>query len=47
MPPLHGKPLLTRVSLKYRLTAITIDPQVPALDGNSYDIIFVGTGNLL
>lgn len=41
--PLYGRPLLTRVSLKYRFTSITIDKQIKTLDGNIYDIIFVGT----
>lgn len=28
---------------RYRFTAIAIDPQVKAINGNSYDIIFIGT----
>lgn len=42
---LHARPVFTRVSLLYRLSAITVDPQVKALDGNTYDVIFVGTND--
>lgn len=40
---MHNKPLLTRVNLKHRFTAITVDPQIRGLDGNFYDVIYVGT----
>lgn len=40
---MHGRPLLTRVNLKHLFTAITVDPQIEALDGSMYDVIFVGT----
>lgn len=40
---MHKRPLLTRVNLKHRFTAITVDPQIRGLDGNFYDVIFVGT----
>lgn len=42
---LHSRPVFTRVSLLYRLSAITVDPQVKALDGKTYDVIFVGTND--
>ncbi|XP_055602590.1 semaphorin-1A isoform X2 [Uranotaenia lowii] len=42
---LHSRPIFTRVSLLYRLSAIAVDPQVKALDGNTYDVIFVGTND--
>lgn len=42
---LHSRPLFTRVSLLYRLSAIAVDSQVEALDGNTYDVIFVGTND--
>ncbi|XP_065077215.1 semaphorin-1A-like [Ochlerotatus camptorhynchus] len=42
---LHSRPIFTRVSLLYRLSAITVDPQVKALDGKTYDVIFVGTND--
>lgn len=42
---MHDRPLLTRVNLKHSFTAITVDPQVRALDGNFYDVIFVGTND--
>lgn len=40
---MHDRPLLTRVNLKHSFTAITVDPQIQGLDGNFYDVIFVGT----
>lgn len=42
---LHSRPVFTRVSLLYRLSAITVDSQVKALDGRTYDVIFVGTND--
>lgn len=39
----YHKPIFTRVSLNYRFSAITIDPQIRSMDGKFYDIIFVGT----
>lgn len=43
IPPFYNKPILTRVSLNYRFSAITIDPQIRSMNGKFYDIIFVGT----
>ncbi|EDW60942.2 semaphorin-1A [Drosophila virilis] len=43
VPAVHGRPLLTKVNLHHRLTAITVDPQVRALNGNHYDVIYSGT----
>lgn len=43
VPSLFGRPILTRVNLKHRFTAITVDPQIRAMDGHIYDVIFVGT----
>lgn len=40
---MFGGPLLTRVNLKHRFTAITVDPQILSMNGNTYDVIFVGT----
>lgn len=45
VPALYGQPLLTRVSSKHRFTSITTDAQVEALNGDRYDILFVGTDN--
>ncbi|XP_058123181.1 semaphorin-1A [Anopheles coustani] len=42
---LHSRPVFTRVSLYYRLSAIAVDPQVKALDGHRYDVVFVGTND--
>ncbi|XP_053686885.1 semaphorin-1A [Sabethes cyaneus] len=42
---LHSRPVFTRVSLLYRLSAITVDPQVKALHGTTYDVVFVGTND--
>lgn len=46
VPPMFGKPILTRVTSQHRLTAITVDPQIQAMDGNYYDVIFAGSGML-
>ncbi|ALC40972.1 Sema-1b [Drosophila busckii] len=43
VPAVHGRPLLTKVNLHHRLTAIAVDPQVKALNGNHYDVIYSGT----
>ncbi|XP_050497231.1 semaphorin-1A [Diabrotica virgifera virgifera] len=43
VPPLFGQPLLIRVSLHYRFTAVTVDPQVPTVTNENYDVIYVGT----
>lgn len=43
VPSMFGRPILTRVNLKHRFTAITVDPQIRAMDGIVYDVIFVGT----
>ncbi|XP_063395309.1 semaphorin-1A-like [Cydia fagiglandana] len=37
------RPILTRVSLQYRFSAIAVHPQVQAMNGNKYDVIYVGT----
>lgn len=43
VPAMHGRPLLTKVNLHHRLTAIAVDPHVRALNGNHYDVIYSGT----
>lgn len=45
VPALYGRPVLTRVTQKHRFTAITTDPQVESLNGDKYDIIYIGTDN--
>lgn len=45
VPAFYGRPLLTRVTSKHRFTAITVDAQVEALNGDRYDVLFVGTDN--
>lgn len=45
VPALYGRPVLTRVTSKHRFTAITTDAQVESLNGDKYDIIFIGTDN--
>lgn len=30
----------------YRFTKVAVDPQVKALDGKAYDILYVGTGEI-
>ncbi|XP_013106679.1 semaphorin-1A [Stomoxys calcitrans] len=43
VPAIYGRPLLTKVHLYHRLTSIAIDPQVRALNGDYYDVIYTGT----
>lgn len=45
VPALYGRPLLTRVTSKHRFTAITTDAQIEALNGDRYDVLFIGTDN--
>lgn len=45
VPALYGRPVLTRVTSKHRFTAIATDFQVEALNGDKYDVIFIGTDN--
>ncbi|KAH8376140.1 hypothetical protein KR200_001838 [Drosophila serrata] len=39
----HGRPLMTKVNLHHRLTAIAVDPQIKSLSGTHYDVIYSGT----
>ncbi|XP_034103868.1 semaphorin-1A [Drosophila nasuta] len=43
VPAVHNRPLLTKVTLMHRLTAIAVDAQVQALNGKHYDVIYSGT----
>lgn len=43
VPAVHGRPLLTKVNLHHRLTAIAVDPQIRSLNGAYYDVIYSGT----
>ncbi|KAH8253965.1 hypothetical protein KR032_007875 [Drosophila birchii] len=38
-----GRPLMTKVNLHHRLTAIAVDPQIKSLSGTHYDVIYSGT----
>lgn len=40
---LYGQPVFVKVSLQQRITSITVDAQVEAVNGKKYDVIFVGT----
>lgn len=44
VPNLFGKPILIRVSLQYRFTAIAVHPQVETVNDEHFDVIYVGTG---
>lgn len=44
VPSMNGRPLLIRVSLQYRFTAVAVDPQVPGINHDTYDVIYIGTG---
>lgn len=41
---MFGKPLLIKVSQKYRFTTVLVDSQVLAADNNTYDVLYLGTG---
>ncbi|CAG9855517.1 unnamed protein product [Phyllotreta striolata] len=43
VPSLFGRPLLIRVSLHYRFTAVAVDPQVRTVTDETFDVIYVGT----
>ncbi|XP_044742054.1 semaphorin-1A-like [Chrysoperla carnea] len=43
VPAYFSKPVLVHVSLNYRFTTVSIDPQVKATDGKAYDVLYVGT----
>ncbi|XP_068144589.1 semaphorin-1A [Drosophila tropicalis] len=43
VPSLYSRPLLTKVTLHHRLTAIAVDPQIRSLGGVHYDVIYSGT----
>ena len=44
VPAFFGKPVLVRVSLQYRFTAITVDPQVKTTNNKYVDVLYIGTG---
>lgn len=39
--------LIMNFNFSYRFTKVAVDPQVKALDGKAYDILYVGTGGFL
>ncbi|CAG9581459.1 unnamed protein product [Danaus chrysippus] len=43
VPSFLARPILIRVSLQYRFSAIAIHPQVQSMNGNKYDVMYVGT----
>ncbi|CAH2050465.1 unnamed protein product, partial [Iphiclides podalirius] len=43
VPSFLARPILIRVSLQYRFSAIAVHPQVQAMNGNKYDVMYVGT----
>ncbi|GAB1869784.1 Sema domain-containing protein [Camponotus japonicus] len=36
-------PVITKTSFNYRFTKVVVDPQVKALDGKAYDVLYIGT----
>lgn len=44
VPALFGNPLLIRVSLHYRFTAIVVEPQVASINDGLFDVLYIGTG---
>jgi hypothetical protein len=45
--PLLGRPVITRSAESYRFTTIAVHTNATTPDGQAYDVIFVGTGELL
>ncbi|XP_034835774.1 semaphorin-1A-like [Maniola hyperantus] len=43
VPSFLARPILIKVSLQYRFSAIAIHPQVQSMNGNKYDVMYVGT----
>lgn len=43
VPSFLARPILIRVSLQYRFSAIAVHPQVQAMNGNRYDVMYIGT----
>lgn len=43
VPSFLARPLLVRVSLQYRFSSIAVHSQVQAMNGNKYDVLYVGT----
>ncbi|XP_014247220.1 semaphorin-1A-like [Cimex lectularius] len=41
--PSFAEPLLVRISLRNRFTAITVDPQVKTITGEPMDVLYIGT----
>ncbi|XP_050537990.1 semaphorin-1A-like isoform X2 [Daktulosphaira vitifoliae] len=39
----YQQPIIIRTSVNYRFTVIAVDPQVKAIDGKTYDVLFIGT----
>lgn len=43
--PIHDSPLLVHTGANYKFTSLAVDPQVEAMNGKSYDVLFIGTDN--
>lgn len=43
VPSFLARPLLIRVSLQYRFSSIAVHRQVQAMNGNKYDVLYIGT----
>lgn len=43
VPSFLARPLLVRVSLQYRFSSIAVHSQVEAMNGNKYDVLYIGT----
>ncbi|XP_013772370.1 semaphorin-1A-like isoform X3 [Limulus polyphemus] len=45
VPSFWNQPLILHTGFGYRYTYITVDPQIETVDGNRYDVLFIGTDN--
>lgn len=43
VPSYWGKPIIIHAGFDYRFTYIAVDPQVEAVNGKKYDVLFIGT----
>ncbi|XP_077556479.1 semaphorin-1A-like isoform X2 [Haemaphysalis longicornis] len=43
VPAHFGRPILVHTGFQYRFTYIAVDPQVEAVNGKKYDVLFIGT----
>ncbi|XKL63079.1 hypothetical protein PGB90_005443 [Kerria lacca] len=43
VPAFHNHPVFIRISWQYRFSAIAVDPKVKTINGEKFDVLFIGT----